>query len=48
MNDCVGICGGSGYCGKCVMVFPKEVYDELPKGGRRELSLLKKMKVAPK
>ena len=36
-------CNGGGTCGECWMVFPKDVFDKLPKAGETEQGLLKKM-----
>ena len=48
MNYCLGTCGGGGSCGECIMVFPKDVFDKLPKAGERESALLKKMNAPAK
>ena len=40
----LGSCNGGGSCGECLMLFPKDVFDKLPKAGESETALLKKVK----
>ena len=46
-NRTSGSCGGGGSCGECIVVFPKDIFDKLPKPGETETELLKKMNAAP-
>ena len=40
-------CGGGGTCGECIIVFPKDIFDKLPKPGETEMELLKNANAAP-
>ena len=43
----IGTCGGGGTCGECIVVFPKDIFDKLPKPGETEKELLKNANAAP-